>query len=515
MVVLRTMAQNSPQTQTSSLQKINVCLKPQAQNGFVDVDLYGRDVSLQQNGAVGSPFSNLEDNSVRAVRFRYSLEFLGQESDASSNLLAIFRELYRVCADGALIEITAVPATILQNLPTCQRVINAPLLAFFDANQRHALAADARLTQALAPLEGLNFRILYTSVEVTSAFKQAAGALQQQQPVQLAQLLNQHPEMVRSTTFYLVCCKSEQSTFALARVPFYEPFVMRTYQVEHSIYLAYQLAAVGVWEESETLLFRQLLLSMLSLPAYKDGLKIANIGANVGWYTVLGAKTSDKIKVDAFEPTPQTLQYLQQNIALSGLNSQVTVYPVALSNEAGQVELVVNDQNDGNNMVFASQEVISKDREQCKHFTIQAQTLDDVYGAQPQSDWPNFVLMDTEGHEQLVLDGSTQLWTQGWRPVIMTEFAPHLMKLRGECHYIQDLVTQYGYKVYVLVPSSAGKHAPSVLVPSSLEAITERYQLLASEETNPQGKFMNLLFVPPQLQITRSGLQQANAANAQ
>ena len=304
------MAQNSPQTQSISLQKINVCLKPQEVKGFVNVDLYGLDLSLHQNGAGGgTPFCKLNDDSVSAVRFNYSLEFLGHEADSSCNLVAIFRELYRVCADGALIEINALPASRLQNLPTRQREINAPLLAFFDAKQRQSLAADSRLTQALAPLAGLNFRTLHTSVEVTATFKKAAASLQQ--PVQIAQLLNQHPEAVRSSSFFLVCCKSEQATFALAHMPFYEPFVMRTNRVEHSIYVAYQLAAFGVWEESESLLFRQLLLQMLALPAYKDGLKMANIGANIGWYTLLGAKTSDQIKVDAFEPTPHRSQCIQ------------------------------------------------------------------------------------------------------------------------------------------------------------------------------------------------------------
>ena len=506
------MAQNSPQTQSISLQKINVCLKPQEVKGFVNVDLYGLDLSLHQNGAAGTPFCKLNDDSVSAVRFNYSLEFLGHEADSSCNLVAIFRELYRVCADGALIEINALPASRLQNLPTRQREINAPLLAFFDAKQRQSLAADSRLTQALAPLAGLNFRTLHTSVEVTAAFKKAAASLQQ--PVQIAQLLNQHPEAVRSSSFFLVCCKSEQATFALAHMPFYEPFVMRTNRVEHSIYVAYQLAAFGVWEESESLLFRQLLLQMLALPAYNDGLKMANIGANIGWYTLLGAKTSDQIKVDAFEPTPQTLQYLQQNIALSGLNAQVTVYPVALSNEAGQVELVINDQNDGNNMVFANQDAITGKKAQCEHITIQAKTLDEVYGAQPQSEWPSFILMDTEGHEQMVIDGSKQMWSQGWRPMIMTEFAPQMMKLRGECHYHQDLVNQYGYQVYVLVVPKAGQHAPATLKPVTLDYIEKLYPELASEETNPQEAYLNLIFMPPQLQIKNGSLQQADAPTA-
>ena len=53
MVVLRTMAQNPAQTQSSSLRKINDYIKHQAVKGVVDADLYGVYSFLHQNGAGG------------------------------------------------------------------------------------------------------------------------------------------------------------------------------------------------------------------------------------------------------------------------------------------------------------------------------------------------------------------------------------------------------------------------------------------------------------------------------
>ena len=71
------------------------------------------------------------DNSVEVVRFNHCLEHLGQESRI---FLGMMKELYRICKDGATIEIN-VPHPRHDNFigdPTHVRIITPQLLSLFD-----------------------------------------------------------------------------------------------------------------------------------------------------------------------------------------------------------------------------------------------------------------------------------------------------------------------------------------------------------------------------------------------
>ena len=71
------------------------------------------------------------DNSVEAVRFMHSLEHMGREPTV---FLGMMKELYRICRDGAEIEI-AVPHPRHDNFigdPTHVRAITPQLLQLFD-----------------------------------------------------------------------------------------------------------------------------------------------------------------------------------------------------------------------------------------------------------------------------------------------------------------------------------------------------------------------------------------------
>jgi FkbM family methyltransferase len=61
---------------------------------------------------------------------------------------------------------------------------------------------------------------------------------------------------------------------------------------------------------------------------------LADIGANVGMYTVWAAKTRGT-RVFAFEPESQNFAQLYRNIVLNNLSGRVTAYCLALSDEAG------------------------------------------------------------------------------------------------------------------------------------------------------------------------------------
>ena len=60
-----------------------------------------------------------------------------------------------------------------------------------------------------------------------------------------------------------------------------------------------------------------------------------DIGANVGWYTVLASTIiGGDGHIYAFEPRRPIVDYLERTVALNGLEKMITVFPIGLSNEA-------------------------------------------------------------------------------------------------------------------------------------------------------------------------------------
>ena len=60
-----------------------------------------------------------------------------------------------------------------------------------------------------------------------------------------------------------------------------------------------------------------------------------DVGAHVGFYTVVAALANPRGRVFAFEPLPSVFERLRRNVALNGLTNVSTV-PAAASNHAGQ-----------------------------------------------------------------------------------------------------------------------------------------------------------------------------------
>lgn len=140
---------------------------------------------------------------------------------------------------------------------------------------------------------------------------------------------------------------------------------------------------------------------------------VLDIGANIGWFTIMMARlVGDNGRVHAFEPRPTTFEYLGKSIAASNLTKNVMLYQKALSDAAGAAFITwrPNDRNPGNSWISKriSDPVIRQDK-------ISMVRLDDI-GIGPVS----FVKIDVEGAEPSVFRGGEKLIARD-RPVILSE----------------------------------------------------------------------------------------------
>jgi FkbM family methyltransferase len=63
-----------------------------------------------------------------------------------------------------------------------------------------------------------------------------------------------------------------------------------------------------------------------------------DIGANIGYYSLLAAKSNPKIRAYAFEPALGPKYFLNENITLNHLDNNITAVDLALSNTTGHIE---------------------------------------------------------------------------------------------------------------------------------------------------------------------------------
>jgi len=126
----------------------------------------------------------------------------------------------------------------------------------------------------------------------------------------------------------------------------------------------------------------------------RPGDRFADVGANVGSYTVLAAGVCGA-EVLAFEPGLEALRWLRTNIAINDLGSKVRVLPLAVGRERGEVSFTVS--LDTVNHVAPAGESGNDFR------TVGVETLDAVMGENA----PTLIKMDIEGFESEALAGAT------------------------------------------------------------------------------------------------------------
>lgn len=107
-------------------------------------------------------------------------------------------------------------------------------------------------------------------------------------------------------------------------------------------YLTQSVLHLGEYEPMETRLVRERL---------QEGDVFLDVGANIGWYTVLASpRVGAGGKVIAFEPDPANAAMLRRNVEANGLTN-VVVEEKALSNEPGKLKLFLDRKNLGRHSV--------------------------------------------------------------------------------------------------------------------------------------------------------------------
>jgi len=154
---------------------------------------------------------------------------------------------------------------------------------------------------------------------------------------------------------------------------------------------------------------------------------VIDIGANIGFYTVLFAKNLNRRKVLSIEPTKNALQRLYKNIQLNNIVDKVIVFEGAISDCAGRDQIkTLNGKEEYSTLGHWEHPSIKN--ENFTTYEIEVSTIDDLVSKYSLE--PGFIKIDVEGLEHLVLKGS-KTTLENKRPVILSELTDYLLKQNG------------------------------------------------------------------------------------
>lgn len=165
----------------------------------------------------------------------------------------------------------------------------------------------------------------------------------------------------------------------------------------------------------------------------KKGDILFDVGANVGYYTVLGSRlTGSQGKVFAFEPLVSNISYLHRHVKINKLEN-VTIIPCACSDAQSIVTFFHNDNNAMGRIESSEIEGVNES----KMTLVSTVSLDAV--ADKLNTIPNIIKIDVEGAELSVLRGAERIISTS-KPLIF--LSVHSDMLRTTClKYLSD----FGY----------------------------------------------------------------------
>jgi FkbM family methyltransferase len=211
----------------------------------------------------------------------------------------------------------------------------------------------------------------------------------------------------------------------------------------HTMYLATKgkypplRMALGQYEEDTTRLFTECI---------KSGMTVLDIGAHVGYYSLLAAKLSGSGgRVISFEPDPDNYSLLVKNISENGYET-ITAVNKGVAANSGAGTLYISRLDNGRHSTYRDNAPSNNS------ISITTTSIDDFFSA---LEWPtvDLVKVDVEGAEMDVLNGMTGLLERCPNIRLVMELNPVLLKKAGvDPQAMMASLESQGFTLHQLMP---------------------------------------------------------------
>lgn len=164
----------------------------------------------------------------------------------------------------------------------------------------------------------------------------------------------------------------------------------------------------------------------------KAGMNVLEIGANLGYYTLLLASIiGAKGKLYAFEANPKVFKNLFSNVLVNGFSDRVELVNKAAVDKSGAITFYALKKLHGSGSIvdLTGEAYLNKIDDEAETFTVDAVSVDDFLKDKPAR--IDFIKMDAEGSEPRIFNGMQGLIRNNLQLTIIAEFSPDLVRGTG------------------------------------------------------------------------------------
>ncbi|MEO0076614.1 MAG: FkbM family methyltransferase [candidate division WOR-3 bacterium] len=222
-----------------------------------------------------------------------------------------------------------------------------------------------------------------------------------------------------------------------------------------------QLSINGIYEPLVTNFF---------LKEVKPGNIIIDVGAHIGYYTLIFAKLAGQSgEVYAFEPDPTNFAILKKNVLINGYKN-VILSNKAVSNISGRIKLYVYHDHPAWHKIYDTNDSNG-------YIEIESVRLDDFFKNYNKK--VDFIKMDIEGAEWLAVSGMLEFLKNQDKVKIITEYNPSKLKFFGiKATDFLELLSNLNFKLFEFSEKS------SKIVETSIEELNAKYPEIVDNSTN-------------------------------
>lgn len=192
-------------------------------------------------------------------------------------------------------------------------------------------------------------------------------------------------------------------------------------------------------------------ISNFFLNIVKPGMRVVDVGANVGYYSLLAAS---QIGTDgfvySFEANPQIYSLLRRNLEINGFSSTSKCINKAVTNLVGTVDFKVLKEYFGSSYInhLPRQEELEYESEIIE---IKSTSLDSELGSNKLVD---LLKIDAEGAEPLIIEGAADLLKTNQNIKIILEFDLNNFKDNDKAYQYLKLLQDFGFKLHSITEDS-------------------------------------------------------------
>ncbi|MBL4775799.1 MAG: FkbM family methyltransferase [Mariprofundus sp.] len=181
--------------------------------------------------------------------------------------------------------------------------------------------------------------------------------------------------------------------------------------------------------------------------SFKDKkLTLLDIGANIGSIGIPALKKCYVSKCVFFEPEPTNCKLLKSNVILNDVESDSTVYEVALGEKSGIVDFELSKNNFGDHRIRVNDSTNGTYDELSRRIiSVPVKPLNDYFKEFDVSSC--LIWMDTQGYEGFVLSGASHFLNA--RVPMVIEFWPYGMARTGSYELLLASLKETPYEYYV------------------------------------------------------------------